>query len=189
MRAYADLYCDFTIADGTHNVVMYDLRLIPYTNVDCLGKNVVTGFVLDESENSESVSRGLSLFGLGISGATLMTDEGSAYPLAAEKAKMIHILCTQHFQQNVFASSGGMGEQSQQFKRGMMELIYGEFSSNIWGQKFREQYQIFASVQSAKKCMDKIERTKQKICYRFTGHLSLFTLVKRLTIWRRRFHL
>jgi hypothetical protein len=39
MKAYAQCYGDFTIVDGTHNTVMYDLKLMPHTNVDSLGKN------------------------------------------------------------------------------------------------------------------------------------------------------
>jgi hypothetical protein len=71
MAKYATAYGDFTIVDGTHNTTVYDLKLIPFTNVDCLGKSVVTGFMLDESENTTTVSESLQLFGLETQGATL----------------------------------------------------------------------------------------------------------------------
>ena len=84
MATYANTYGDFTIVDGTHNMLMYDLKLIPYTNVDCLGKNVVSGYCLDESENGESIKEGLQLFGLANAKATLMSDGGSAYATCAQ---------------------------------------------------------------------------------------------------------
>jgi hypothetical protein len=138
MMLYAKAYGDFTIVDGTHNVLMYDLKLMPFTNVDCLGKSVVSGFCLDESENGDNIfKQGLEMFGLGNSGATLMSDGGSAYPACADAAGMIHILCTHHFQQDVFASCGGMGEASDQFKRDAMALIYPPHSSEeTWEDKF-----------------------------------------------------
>jgi hypothetical protein len=41
---------DFTIVDGTHNTTIYEMKLMPFINVDCLGKTVVSGVVLDERE-------------------------------------------------------------------------------------------------------------------------------------------
>jgi len=98
MACYSKRFDDFTITDGTHITMMHDLKLIPYTIVDCLGKNMVSGIVFDESGQGDTISTGLKLFGLANHGATLMTDGGSAYPVAAEQAGMKHILCTQHFQ-------------------------------------------------------------------------------------------
>src|SRR5690349_7587949 len=128
MGLYAKAYGDFTIVDGTHNTTTYDLKLMPFTNVDCLGKNVVSGILLDDSENSESISQSLSQFGLEKPGATLMTDGGSAYPGVADKAGMLHILCCYHFQRDVFSSCGGMGHEAEAFKKDAMALIYAEFS-------------------------------------------------------------
>ena len=62
MAAYSRAYGDFTIVDGTHNMLMHDLRLMPFTNVDCLGKNVVSGVCIDESENGENIKEPLHLF-------------------------------------------------------------------------------------------------------------------------------
>jgi hypothetical protein len=41
MQQYAKQFNDFVIIDGTHNVCMYDLRLLPYTVVCSLGKMLV----------------------------------------------------------------------------------------------------------------------------------------------------
>ena len=101
MSQYARSFGDFSIVDGTHNTVMYELNLIPYTSVDCLGRNVITGIVLDESENGDSVLEGLELFGLAVSGFTLMTDGGLAFPSAVETLGMNNVLCLYHFQRDI----------------------------------------------------------------------------------------
>src|SRR6476660_9767291 len=102
---------------------------MPFTNVDCLGKNIISGILLDDSENTECVLQSLVLFKLDVPGATLMTDGGSAYPGVAAQAEMLHVLCSHHFQQDVFSSAGGMGSQSDIFKRDAMSLIYTSFCS------------------------------------------------------------
>jgi SWIM-type zinc finger protein len=78
MASYAKAHDDFTIVDGTHNTTAYNMKLIAFTNVDCLGKSAVIGIVLDQSENSTSVLQALDLFKIGSPGTTLMTDGGSA---------------------------------------------------------------------------------------------------------------
>ena len=94
MSAYATIYSDFTIVDGTHNITGYNLKLMLFTNVDCLGENVVTGLLLDISENTTTITDVLALFHPNKTGATLMTDGDSTYPGVAISASMIHILCT-----------------------------------------------------------------------------------------------
>ena len=37
MRAYTEIYADFLLIDGTHNISVYDKILIPYTIVDAFG--------------------------------------------------------------------------------------------------------------------------------------------------------
>ena len=95
---YSKAYGDFSIVDGTHNMLMYDLKLIPYTNVDCLGKSVITGYCLNESENGEMIKKGLQLFGLANPNATLMSDGGSAFSAVAEETGMIH-----YYVHNIFS--------------------------------------------------------------------------------------
>jgi len=89
MRKYSKLYGDFTIVDGTHNTTAYDLKLMPYTNVDALGKNIISAVLLDLSENTSTIMEGLQVFQLAQLGATLMTDGGSAYPEAAASCGMV----------------------------------------------------------------------------------------------------
>jgi hypothetical protein len=170
MSTYAKAYNDFTIVDGTHNMSMYDLKLIPYTNVDCLGKNVVSGICLDESENGETIAEGLQMFSLARPGATLMSDGGSAYPSCAEAAGMVHILCTQHFQQTVFASSGGLQGEADNFKRDAMALIYATFDSEaLWNDKYTAVAKSFSDIDSAMKCLKTIYHHRKKVCRAFTG--------------------
>ena len=170
MVNYACVYNDFTIVDGTHNTLMYDLKLMPYTNVDCLGKNIISGIVLDESENGESIHEGLQLFGLAKQGSTLMTDGGSAFPLVAGRARMSHILCSQHFQRDVFASSGGLGEHSDQFKKDANDLIFSKFSSaNDWNAKYHAVITRYCSFSKALACLRKIYKEREKVCQTFTG--------------------
>jgi hypothetical protein len=40
------IYNDFTICDGTHNCSKYTLKLMPFTNVDYLGRNFISGLAL-----------------------------------------------------------------------------------------------------------------------------------------------
>jgi len=173
MATYASTYGDFSIVDGTHNMLMYELKLIPYTNVDCLGKNVVTGYCLDESENGENIKEGLQLFGLATAKATLMSDGGSAYATCAQDISMIHILCTQHFQQIIFTSCGGMGDSSDQFKRDAMALIYASLpSEDIWMEKFNTALHAYSQFPSAQKCLKTIFQQRMKACHSFTGRIS-----------------
>ena len=111
MQLYSKIFNDFIIVDGTHNVCMYDLRLLPYTVVCSLGNNItvlmhnlmssvfsgksyIAGYHLASSENGADISYGLEVFHLSKVGSTLMSDGGSAYPETAAKHKMIHILCS-----------------------------------------------------------------------------------------------
>ena len=173
MSAYAKAYGDFTLVDGTHNTVMYDLKLMPYTNVCALGKNIVSGICLDESENGDTVDEGLNLFGLANKGATLMTDGGSAYPTCAEKNQMHHCLCINHFQKEVFASCGGMGTMSEEFKRDAMALLYAYFSTHEnWNTAYESAIQKYQRFSSACKCLNSIYKSRKKVCRAFTGMLT-----------------
>jgi hypothetical protein len=172
MSFYAQTYGDFTIVDGTHNTTAYDLKLMPFTNVDCLGKCVVTGVLLDESENAETVSNALSLFSLAIPGATLMTDGGSAYPSVAVEAKMNHILCIQHFQQQIFSSCHGVGSMSDSFKKDAMALLYSSFDEQTFECFAKTSMQKYSEFSSATDCLEKIVKNKHKICRTFTGKIQ-----------------
>ena len=37
LQKYAEIYGDFTIIDGTHNMSQYNLILMMFSNIDCLG--------------------------------------------------------------------------------------------------------------------------------------------------------
>jgi hypothetical protein len=170
MKLYAKTYGDFTIVDGTHSTTAYDLKLMPFTNVDCFGKNVVSGILLDESENTASVAESLPIFHPIIPGATLRSDGGSAYPGVASTAGMIHILCTHHFQQDVFASCGGLGALSDDFKRDVLALVYQSFTSSEQFDLHAERCQtLYDSFPSAAASIRKVLKDKRKLCRTFTG--------------------
>ncbi|MEN9638165.1 MAG: transposase domain [Bacteroidota bacterium] len=171
MRRYAVQYNDFIIVDGTHNTVMYDLKLMPYTVVCALGKSVIAGFALDESENGETVTDGLSMFNLGRAGSTLMTDGGSAFPSAASEAQMHHILCSQHFQREVFSSAGGLAENADYFKRDANALIFANFESiERWHEKYQECVSTYSAFPKALSCIRNIYKSKEKVCKCFTSN-------------------
>eukprot|EP00474_Spongospora_subterranea_P007739 CRZ08197.1 hypothetical protein [Spongospora subterranea] len=171
MSLYAKAYADFTIVDGTHNTTTYDLKLMPFTNVDCLGKNVVSGVLLDESENSLTISEALAQFHLEKPYATLMTDGGSAYPAVAHNAQMTHILCSYHFQKDVFASCGGMGPVADCFKQDTMALIYTAFELADFEKHVNMCLNKFAVHSAAVECINKIVKFKEKVCRTFTGRI------------------
>ena len=54
-----------------------------------IGKNVVSGVMLDVSEKTATIVEGLRAFQLAQPSATLMTDGGSAYPEAASSCEMV----------------------------------------------------------------------------------------------------
>jgi hypothetical protein len=150
---------------------MYDLKLIPYTNIDCLGKNVITGIVLDESENGDSVLEGLELFGLAVSGSILMTDGGSAFPSAAKTLGMNHVLCLYHFQRDIIKSTGSLAEKADQFMRDANELIFSRMQSeNVWTAKYHEYAQRYDAFPKALGCIRKIFASKENVCSTYTGN-------------------
>jgi hypothetical protein len=110
MAQYADIYKDFNIVDGTFSISAYDMMLIVTTNVDCLGKSDMTGYIFAESETSEAVVRGLKTFKLDRAGATLMSDGAPAYALAAQTSDMHHVLCVQHYRTALLSARKGMTE-------------------------------------------------------------------------------
>jgi hypothetical protein len=79
MAAYARQYEDFTILDCTFRISLYDSVLMVFSNVDCLMKSVVTGFVLALSERSDTVVRAAHLFSLDSEQTVIMTDQASAF--------------------------------------------------------------------------------------------------------------
>jgi hypothetical protein len=141
-----------------------------YTNVDGLGKNIISGIVLDESENSDSVFKGLQLFGLDKLGARLMSDGGSAFPCAAAGANMIHILFTQHFQQDAFPSCGGMGTEVDLFERDALALIYKAFATEqLFDEVASSALEKYVQHASAVQNIRKIVELERKACQTFTG--------------------
>ena len=90
MIDYTKIYGDFVISDGSHNMDMYGNITMPNTLVDSLGKSVIVAYSQYRSEHSEHLIQALTLFGLANRGSTLMTDDGAAYHVVAERLQMNH---------------------------------------------------------------------------------------------------
>lgn len=142
-----------------------------------VGRNCVTGLIFDESENSISLGDGLTAFGLDREGATLMTDGGSAFPSVATEKNMVHTLCTQHFQKDIFASTGGLGSSAQNFQHDAMELIYHPFcTTSEFEAAYHKAVSVYRSAGAAS-CLTKIYHDKQKVCAAYTGYYSCLLLL------------
>jgi len=89
IRAYANQYDDFTILDGTFSISMYNVVLMIFSNVDCLLKTTMTGYVLAPSERSDITIHAAKRFGLDKEGTVLMTDQASSFTTAALNLKKI----------------------------------------------------------------------------------------------------
>lgn len=130
MRSYASMYNDFVILDGTHGTNRYGLILEPPTLVDCMGRSVIAGIPICEVEENEFSSKILLTLGLQKDGATLMTDEGSAFFGLAESLGMTHILCAFHFQKKGDSAVGGLGDFKAEFLHGFKDLIFHDYESS-----------------------------------------------------------
>ncbi|KAF0704352.1 hypothetical protein AaE_014983 [Aphanomyces astaci] len=168
MTKYATSYSDFVLCDGTHNVSMYVLKLMPFTVVDCLGRNVLCGVALDESENTETVKLGLELCKLHEANATLMTDGGSAYPGVALDLGMIHILCTKHFEDVILKGSTGLSGLA---KAEGNALVYATMSKVEFQTRFDRAKTMYGEYKEADKALCSIYRHKEKVCRAFTGNV------------------
>jgi hypothetical protein len=87
MKSYCDVFGDFVIHDGTHNVDRYGFVALVITLVDSLGKSVIAGYSLSVSEHSDHIEEALRYFGLNRAEGVYMTDQGSGFTLAAENIK------------------------------------------------------------------------------------------------------
>jgi hypothetical protein len=183
MRAYAMQYNDFTIIDGTHGTNKYGLILEPTTNIDCLGRSVITGIPICESEQNEFSQKILSTLGLVKEGATLMTDEGSAFYALAESLKMKHVLCAYHFREKA-NKANGLTAIIQEFRRTYNSLIFNDFETEI---EFNECINVMKSkIQShystecvAMKLLDSLYKSREKVCVYYTK--NIFTCGQKAT--------
>lgn len=129
MKAYAEIFGDFIINDGTHNVDKYGLVAMYNTLVDSLGKSVISCYSQYRSEHSAHISSALKHFGLDRKGATFMTDDGSAYHLVSSLLGMNHVLCTKHYHNLIFPAQVGLGHLAHEFQQSMFSAIYDNFKS------------------------------------------------------------
>ncbi|KAF0702531.1 hypothetical protein AaE_015865 [Aphanomyces astaci] len=173
MATYSKAYPDFILCDGTHNVSKYTLKLMPFTVVDSLGRNTICGIALDQSENAEIVKQSLRGFGLNVTGATFMTDGGSAYPNVAIECNMIHVLCTKHFEKEIVANCSGLGPLAADYRRECFALIYDNMTPDDCDRRLSLALATFAQSDRACKSIQSIWTHRSKVCRAYTG--SIFT--------------
>jgi hypothetical protein len=175
MREYAKAYNDFIILDGTHGTNQYGLTLEPPTIIDSLGKSVIGGIPICESEQSKFSREILEVLGLHNVGATLMTDEGSAFFSLAGNLGMIHLLCTFHFEQKA-RNVGGLGEFKDDYVKQFRSLIYDDF---ITSEKFdaaltslvKTLNDKYPNANDAIKRLKSLYEQKHKVCVTFTKNV------------------
>lgn len=179
MAAYADKYVDFTILDGTFSVSMYDLVLLVFSNVDCLMKSVISGIVLAPSERSDTVIRAARQFSLASEQTVLMTDQASAFALAASGMNKVHLLCLHHFRTAMFSSHSGMCQDRRTaFMRSCNNLIFEVQEISQFINLFEQTQNTFRQFPGARKFLKSLWDNRESVCATFTaahftaGHVS-----------------
>ena len=100
------------------------------TLIDSLGLSVIGGFSHARSEESEHIIKALQLLDIDCRHATLMTDEGSAYPAVAKRLEMKHVLCSHHYSAQILPARAGLPlHLGDQFMRDANAAIYNDFHS------------------------------------------------------------
>lgn len=98
-------YNDYVVVDGTFRMSAYDeMVMLAAVVVDAMGKTVLAGVALIQSENAKATARALQLFGLDCKGATLHSDGALGFAAAAKFLQMIHMLCAWHYLVNLPSS-------------------------------------------------------------------------------------
>ena len=182
MREYAPLYNDFVILDGTHGTNRYGLILEPPTLVDCLGRSVIAGIPICESEQNEFSGNILQTLGLVREGGVLMTDEGSAFIGLAERLGMKHVLCSFHFQ-NKTKQVGGLSDYKLKFQYRFNDLIYHDYQTSECFDAAYQKLKItltenYPDAKDALRLVTGLYNLREKVCCTFTkeiftcGHTS-----------------
>ena len=178
--AYAAIYGDFYIIDGTFNTNRYGLTDAKLTIVDGLGKSVVVGDALVASEHSKYVRKALRIFKLDTEGIVAMSDEAGAFALAIAERNQVHHLCCHHFMSKLPSSAASMrGLLKDQYIADCQQLVYNSFGHrDELNAKVEECLTKYKEYPSAIKFIIKIKDDQHKICATYTkkhftaGHTS-----------------
>lgn len=176
MKLYTDVYNDFVILDGTHGTNRYGLILEPPVIVDCLGRSVIAGIPICESEESRFSQKILESLNLVRKGGVLMTDEGSGFNGIAGQLGMHHLLCSFHFQNKAKSVKGICDKFKKQFLAGFNSLIYEDFQC---AEKFQTSYDKLVDTMkekcpNAKEALNLLSglyRARHKVAVTFTKSL------------------
>ena len=173
MLPYIQEFGDFLINDGTHGCDVYGMILMVNTLVDSLGKSVMAGYSHFRSEQADHIIRSLIILGLNSAG-TMMTDEGLAYPLVGEKLQKRHILCVQHYQQQIVSACNDLaGALSDWFKRATNSAIIEDLGSDAALDSHQDACRQRYTSPSALKFIEKLSQDCEKYAEHIPGKLSL----------------
>lgn len=170
MKEYANAFGrgdGFVYADGSHKMNVYDMIVVTYLVIDCLGMSKICGLHMSPWEDYDAVLKAFDLFGICGEGDCFMTDEGAGLVLAAAKRLGLeHLLCAWHYQIKIMRNATGVPAR---FAKFVNDVIYQSFGGSIekLESKFDEMRSEFSENQQALKCIDDIE---EKVS-------SLFTLL------------
>jgi len=165
MNAYVELFGDFVINDGTHNIDKYGTIMMLNTLVDSLGKSVMSCYSQFRSERHDHLVRALNHFKLNSEGMTLMTDDGPAYHLVAQAVKAKHLLCSKHYHSLINKASAGQGHNADNFSKAMFKAIYHDFkSADTLEEHFKTCMVEFGSVAAARTFITGLKKNQKLVC-------------------------
>ena len=98
MKKYQEVYGDYSVIDGSHDMVKHgDLKFIPMTGVCGLGKSCVKGYALcpEAIEFLVSMSKKINIPSVPV----LMSDQGQAFCNYASFLDAIPLLCSWHYKE------------------------------------------------------------------------------------------
>lgn len=174
MKPYCEMFGDFIINDGTHNVDRYGLIMVNNTMVDSVGKSVIACYSQYRSEQSNHITRALQHFGLGQEGTTLMTDDGPAYRLVADALKLLHALCTKQYNNGIFPAQAGLGSLANCFQKDMFKAIYSNFrSGEALEYHLASALKKYSASKSAVKFISELQQNQKLVCRAHTAWIFI----------------
>jgi len=171
MKSYAEMYGDFVINDGTANVDKYGLIAMLNTLVDSLGLSIMQSYSLFRSEHSDHLTKALVYFGLDLADQTLMTDDGPAYYIVAQKLKKVHMLCTQHYHNRILHARAGLKHLADDFMKAMFDAIYKDFgTTSAFSDHISACLSKFGHADEACKFMKQLVKDQDLVCRTYTTY-------------------
>lgn len=170
MQNYTQVYGDFSIADGTFNTNRHNYILVPHVVVDALGWTTMVGFTVALTENSESIKKGMTLFGLDTPASVWMTDGGSAFPSVAEELSLTHVTCSYHFVTTAMSAKVSMPHDTGlSFESAVRKLIYDDMTQEVFLHMYESVMEEFSMYPRVVWTLKNIWQERERVCYTYTG--------------------